>query len=246
VVGAEHTIFEWCLIYTDQNPTTALGDGSGLATALIRDRRLILLGARGSNEPMMRPHPTETDQGVWDDPVDYRVSNAVYQELAESVMTRKIDAVRRYLDDRPEEIDRTLCIIGAAPVLAIARQRKDYGRYIAALLAQTPEESQATKPASKPTPLPPIHGAVSDEGLDGAPSEGVRSPVSEETSTNGRGLLWGKDLTKLPNRDELLPVARAKFLKVKVTQQDIRGLRRRLAPKEITRGGGKIIAARSW
>ncbi|HEY1430411.1 MAG TPA: hypothetical protein VGF39_02095 [Stellaceae bacterium] len=49
---------------------------------------------------------------------------------------------------------------------------------------------------------------------------------------------WGKDLTKLPDRDELLSRARAEFSKV--TQRDIRGLRARLAPDEIKRGGGKM------
>jgi hypothetical protein len=183
----------------------------------------------------MIPHPTETDQGVWDDPAIYRTSNAVYQELAEGVTTRRLDAVRRYCDDRPKELDFTLCIIDAAPVLAIARRRKDYGQYIAALLARTP-----AKPASKSTPLPPVEGAGSDEELDGAASDEAHGPVSEDDLDEWAQNLWGKDLTKLPSRDELLPLAKSKFPKAKVTQKDIRELRRRLAPEEIKRGGGKM------
>jgi hypothetical protein len=50
---------------------------------------------------------------------------------------------------------------------------------------------------------------------------------------------WGKDLTKLPSRDDLLRLARTRPEFNKVTQQDIRALRRRQAPDEIKRGGGR-------
>jgi hypothetical protein len=49
---------------------------------------------------------------------------------------------------------------------------------------------------------------------------------------------WGEDLKKLPNRDALLTLARKEPELRNVTQQDIRDLRRRLAPYEIRRGGG--------
>jgi hypothetical protein len=133
-IGAEHTVFEWCMIYTDRHPTPFLGDHSGTATAEMQDIRLTLLGARGSNKPGWRPHPNETDKAVWDDPGTYRTCNAVYQELAAGIASGRLDAKRVYLDDRPGEIDPTLCIIDAAPVLAIARRRGDYGQYIVRLL----------------------------------------------------------------------------------------------------------------
>jgi hypothetical protein len=136
VVGAEHTVFEWCMIYTGGHPTAFLGDNARTASVRFQDIRLTLLGARGSNEPQWRPHPTETNQGVWDDPTTYRTRNAVYQELAEGTRTGRFDAQRVYLDDQPSELDPTLCIIGRDPVLAIARRRNDFSQYIAALLAR--------------------------------------------------------------------------------------------------------------
>jgi hypothetical protein len=51
---------------------------------------------------------------------------------------------------------------------------------------------------------------------------------------------WGEDLKKLPPRKELLSLARTKPRFKNVTQQDIRELRRRLAPDEIKRGGGRM------
>jgi hypothetical protein len=51
---------------------------------------------------------------------------------------------------------------------------------------------------------------------------------------------WGESLEKLPGRDDLLRLAqqaRPEFSRV--TQQDIRALRRRLAPDEIKRGGAR-------
>jgi hypothetical protein len=61
---------------------------------------------------------------------------------------------------------------------------------------------------------------------------------------------WGKDLTKLPSRDELLRLARTKPEFRRITQQDIRRLRARLAPAEIKRGGGTMHrghrAGESW
>jgi hypothetical protein len=133
-VGAEHTVFEWCMIYTDGHPTAFLGDDSRRATRKLQNIRLTLLGVRGSNEPAGRPHPTETDKGVWDDPATYRTRNAVYQELAEGIASGRFVAKLVYLDDRPSTLDLTLCILDAAPVLAIAQHRKDHGELIARLL----------------------------------------------------------------------------------------------------------------
>ena len=96
-IGAEHTVFEWCMIYTDRHPAAFLGGDGRTATAKFQDIRLTLLGARGSNEPRWRPHPTNVDEGVWDDPVIYRTCNAVYRELAEGIASGRLDARRRYL-----------------------------------------------------------------------------------------------------------------------------------------------------
>ena len=51
---------------------------------------------------------------------------------------------------------------------------------------------------------------------------------------------WGNDLTRLPNRDALLNLARKKPKFKHVSQADIRALRQRLAPDEIKKGGGRM------
>jgi hypothetical protein len=183
VIGTEHTVFEWCMIYTDSHPAAFLGDDSRTATAEMQDVRLTLLGARGSNEPGMRPHPTETDKGIWDDQVIYKTRNAVYQQLAEAIKGRQLDTKQVYLDDRPGELDPTLCILDSAPVLAIARRRGDYGGYIAALLKLLCEPDAARQPhrikpsqrgGSKPAPFWAEARGVAMEWLtdEGCPAPG--------------------------------------------------------------------------
>jgi hypothetical protein len=73
--------------------------------------------------------------------------------------------------------------------------------------------------------LPPrLHGEALDDELD-------RWAQS----------LWGDDLTKLPDRDQLLILARIARLEFRrVTQQDIRNLRARLAPDKIKKGGSRM------
>jgi hypothetical protein len=145
-VGAEHTVFEWCMIYTERHPAAFLPNRNS-ATVKDRDDRLTLLGANWSNAPAFRPHPARADEGVLDDPVVFRTSNAVYQELAEGITTRRLDAKRVYLDDRPGELDPTLCVLNFAPILAIAQRRKDYGPSIGRLLATVaPEVPEQPRP----------------------------------------------------------------------------------------------------
>jgi hypothetical protein len=173
VIGPEHTVLEWCCIYTDGHPTALLGDDSRTATAEMQDTRLTLLGACGSNVPRMRPHPTETDKGVWDDPVIYRTRNAVYQELADAIECGRLDAKHVYLDDRPGKLDPTLCIIGATPVLAIAQRRRDYGERIAALLRRTGYSNDAAGAAQSPADAQPQPRRNQPRRKPGSPAPGA-------------------------------------------------------------------------
>ena len=69
--------------------------------------------------------------------------------------------------------------------------------------------------------VPPLRGKALDDALD--------------RWALGR---WGKNLLQLPGRDELLSLARQDNPEFsRVTQQDIRALRRRIAPDESKRGG---------
>jgi hypothetical protein len=65
----------------------------------------------------------------------YRVANAVYQELATAIQKGSLEPKRRaYLEDRPGELDPTLCVLEAGLILAIAERRGDYGETIRRLL----------------------------------------------------------------------------------------------------------------
>jgi hypothetical protein len=235
--SVEHTVFDWCMIYTNRHPRAFLGDDSRTATARCRDIRLTLLGAQGSNEPGLRPHPTEADKGVWDDRATYRTCNALYQELAEGIS--RIDAKKVYLDDRPSELDPTLCIIGSDPVLAIARRNEDFSPYIAALMARTDTAPPATATTEG---LPGRDASASDEGGETASrvleGEALFDQLVREARTK-----WGEDLAGMPGRDEVLAWAQTKPEFRRVTQTVIRRLRR-LAPEESRRGGARLHRSR--
>jgi hypothetical protein len=139
VLDNEHTAFEWCMIYVDRNP--AAYPNRDRATAVAQEMRLAALGAMGSNEPGPVTHITSSGAEihfgtVWDDRVIPRTANAIYRELAEAIANGRFEARRVYLDDRPRELDPTLCVLDAEPVLAIAHSRRDYGQYIAQLMAK--------------------------------------------------------------------------------------------------------------
>jgi hypothetical protein len=189
VVDDKHTVFEWCMIYTDRHPAVLRLDYDR-ATAECQDYRLILLGALGTNEATWRPHPTEADKGIWDDPAPYRISNEVYQDLAAAIRDRRIEVERRvYLDDRPDELDATLCIIEAAPVLAIARRRKGYGEAIARLLeaheGQKDEQTAASTVDKAVTPsLLPLKVEIDQNGHEQWPDleQWAREQWQDKTS----------------------------------------------------------------
>jgi hypothetical protein len=104
------------MIYTNRHPAGAHPNHDGTTVERMR-LRLILLGASGQIDEVTR------------------ISNAVYRELAAGIEAGRIEPRKRvYLDDRPAEMDFTLCVIGVDPVLDVARRRQDGGRKIAELL----------------------------------------------------------------------------------------------------------------
>jgi hypothetical protein len=151
-VADMHTVYEWCMIYTDRLPGVAAMD----ATAEAQRERLQYLGAIGPNlvfviadTPIMiadttcrRVTPGKRIETL-DTSLHSRISNEVYQELAKDIETGKLKPERPvYLDDRPNELDPTLCVIGAAPILAIAERWGDGGERIQKLLAERHERAK--------------------------------------------------------------------------------------------------------
>ena len=130
-VGDELTVYEWCMIYTDRHP----GVAAKHATAEAQRERMQYLGAIA---PLVSGPMTFTVAGQ-DFEVDtrehYRITNAVYQQLATAIQTGSLEPKRRaYLDDRPGELDPTLSVLDAAPILEIAERRGDGGQVIRKLL----------------------------------------------------------------------------------------------------------------
>jgi hypothetical protein len=131
VVGDELTVYEWCMIYTDRHPAVAAMH----ATAEAQRERMQYLGAIA---PLVSGPMTATVGGQ-DFEVDtrehYRIANAVYQELAKVIQTGELRPKRRaYLEDRPGELDPTLCVLDGAAILEIAERRGDGGQVIRKLL----------------------------------------------------------------------------------------------------------------
>jgi hypothetical protein len=172
VVGAEHSVFAWCKIYIGQNPNQValgfLGADFLSAAAKAKDYRLTMLGARGSNIPGARPHPTETDVDIdgteeesneairitltlWDDKTPYRTMNAVYQQLAEGIKTRRFEFKPVYSDDYPDKLDTTLCVVGKDSLLYVAERVGGYGHAIHKMLAERERQKHDKPTGAVPT-----------------------------------------------------------------------------------------------
>jgi hypothetical protein len=141
VVGDELTVYEWCMIYTDRHP----GVAAKHATAEAQGQRLQYLGAIA---PLVSGPITVTVAGQ-DFEVDtrehYRITNAVYQQLATAIPDPLEPKRRGYLEDRPGELDPTLCVLDAAPILEIAEYRGDGGQVIRKLLAARHQPATSPK-----------------------------------------------------------------------------------------------------
>jgi hypothetical protein len=219
-ITSAHTVFEWCMIYTDRHPTAFLGETSRAANIKAHRWRLILLGADGSNEPGLRPHPDEPDKAVRDDGEPYRTSNAVYQKLAKGIAARQIKAKSVYLDDQPHELDLTLCVVDAAAIVEIARRREDHGEYIARLMA---EHAAQPIPTSSPRPL-----------LSG---DKVRAWYTDRVQSC-------KNQGEQPTDADDWKAACNKFGE-KIRRHQIRALRRELAPNEWRKRGRRTSSKKN-
>jgi hypothetical protein len=186
-----HTVYEWCMIYTDRDPGVAAMD----ATAEAQRERLQYLGAIGSNAVLVtadtsimiadttgrRVTPGRRTEKV-DISLHYRISNAVYQKLAKDIETGKLEPERPvYLDDRPNELDPTLCVIGVAPILKMAKRRGDGGQVIRRLLVVRHHAASSITPSTPqpPTPAPfsaPIATAAPAAAAAAAPGQPAVSP----------------------------------------------------------------------
>jgi hypothetical protein len=148
VVGDELTIYEWCMIYTDRHP----GVATKHATAEAQRERMQYLGAIAPlvSGPMTAVH--EAGHFEVDITAHYRIANAVYQELATAIQTGSLEPKRRaYLEDRPDELDPTRCVLEAAPILAIAERRGDGGEVIQKLLAERRQPAAPVERAERAT-----------------------------------------------------------------------------------------------
>ena len=131
----EYSVFEWARLYIDLDPAVASMD----RTVTGQEDRLRYLG--------VIPWPSITPGSIpggpagrgreWavDTTSHYAVTYAVYQELADDIQTGLLEPKRRvYLEDRRGELDPTLCVLDAEPILEIAKRWGDYGETIRRLL----------------------------------------------------------------------------------------------------------------
>jgi hypothetical protein len=160
VVGSAHTVFEWCMVYTDQHPA---GLHPNHNSASFRDmrNRLTLLGATGGEQKDAYGEP----MGARNDP-EWQTMNEVYRELAWDIERDRIRPLRlTFCGDAPSEFDPTRCLIDIEPVLALARRRQDFGQTMAELLA-----AHDGKPEIGPESV--VDDALTHSGYPGRPSKG--------------------------------------------------------------------------
>ena len=148
-VADRHTVFEWCMIYTNDHPagTCVFFPDYDHSSPRLEDRhtRLQILGAAGSppydayRKPMGIPNNAKE-----------QIRNSFYRELESAIGRGQITPlVAAYCDDDPDVFDATRCLIDAEPVLELARRRRDAGQYILALLARA---DVAAKPDTEKKP----------------------------------------------------------------------------------------------
>jgi len=199
VVGDQHTVFEWCMIYTDRHPAGAHPNHNHATVEHMRSR-LVLLGACGRSDEVTR------------------ISNAVYRELVAAIEAGRIELRKRvYLDDRPAELDLTLCVIGPDPVLEIARRHQDGGQKIAELLARHDRAGGNQVSAN---------GNVRPRASDTDVREWYKEIYIPKCIKDG----------KQPSEDLDWTAARAKFGN-RVRRQQVRDVRHELAPDDWRRQG---------
>jgi hypothetical protein len=164
------------------------------------------------------------------DRLDPAIRERVRRELAEWVQTQQFRAGEVVtLSSNPPDfrpLGLPLPPAGGGIILlpdaeAMALRRDACRRYLEARTGLPGAASLLRNWFSAEATVPPLRGKALDDALD-------RWALRR----------WGKNLLQLPGRDELLSLARQDNPEFsRVTQQDIRALRRRIAPDEIKRGG---------
>jgi hypothetical protein len=129
LVGDEHTIYEWCMFYVDLHPRVA----STEPTVAGQEDRLRYLGAIPPLVAGSMPDPDHNRKV--DIRAHRRISAAIYRKLAKAISTGELESKREaILEDKPDELDPTMCVLDAEPILEIAEHRGDYGETIRRLL----------------------------------------------------------------------------------------------------------------
>ncbi len=168
VIGAAHTVFEWCMVYKDRHPGAIHPDHNG-ATVRDMETRLTLLGTTG---------------GARNDP-EWHALNEVYRERESDIeRDRTIPLKRAYCDDAPDVFDATRCLLEIGPVLARARRRTDFGQTMAELLAlhdrlAGDQVAAATTISLRAAPDPAIHKAIT-AAYDNAETASAKPPNLRE------------------------------------------------------------------
>ena len=176
VVGDELTVYEWCMIYTDRHP----GVAAKHATAEAQRERLQYLGAIAPLVSGPIPVTVAGQDFEVDTREHYRITNAVYQQLATAIETGSEPKRRAYLEDRPGELDPTLCVLDAAPIFEIAERRGDGGEVIQKLLAERRQPAAPVERAEQATAeRKPVQKS---RGRGGRRKSGRRNAVSHGTT----------------------------------------------------------------
>jgi hypothetical protein len=168
----EYSVFEWARLYIDLHPAVVSMD----RTVAGQEDRLRYLGVIPwpSITPGSIPGGPAGPGREWavDTTSHYAATYAVYQELADDIQSGRLEPKRRvYLEDRRGELDPTLCVLSAGPILKIARRRGDGGEFIRLLLA---------KPRQPNAPVEPAHQATAEGKL-------VKKPRGRRGRRKGSG-----------------------------------------------------------
>lgn len=168
IVGDKHTVFEWCMIYTQRHPSMMHHAHNG-ASHEDMDLRLTLLGVTDSGIRNVDPPEVDGENRLLGTSSVVRPSRQTMREVYHELVRRTDELIKGgkvalpYCDDANVP-DPTRCVIGLDPVLAVARLFGDYGQAMALLLAAHDGEEAGAKPKPR-GPKPELREGVTGRML---------------------------------------------------------------------------------
>jgi hypothetical protein len=227
-VSIEHTVYEWCMFYICAKPhLVPIYEGTTVDDMNTRLRAIGALPAPNFTHfggqdklPNLRPGSAPAPGNKRDPP--FHICNEVFQTIRADIRAnRLIPSKLAYCSDQPARFDPTMCVIGIAPVLEIARRRGDFGPTMAGLLAAHPNFS-SERTGGPGRPSKGIH--VIEAEFDRRIRNNLLKPTLREEATELRSWYLREHPSKpLPGLSTIENRVRSSYWQAKTNKQSGEG-----------------------